>query len=76
MTEFQRQCQVLLIGSLVNELADTEVTEYARLIAFYKDVRHLVQGGQLRRPLLPELDAGISAWQFTAEDGSEPCALA
>jgi alpha-galactosidase len=62
---------VLGIGSLLNQLTESELAEYVKWIDLYKRVRHLVQGGVLSRPLLPELDDGISAWQFTSKDGRE-----
>ena len=32
------------IGSSLNELDEAELAEYARYIAFYKRIRHVIQG--------------------------------
>jgi alpha-galactosidase len=40
---------VLGIGSNLNDLSDAELKEYATYIAFYKRIRHVVQGGDLYR---------------------------
>lgn len=61
---------VLGIGSSLNELSQSELAEYAQYIAFYKRIRHLVQGGRLYR--LQRLEEfGASIVQYVAENGQE-----
>jgi alpha-galactosidase len=62
---------VLGIGTDLSTLSEKECADYSRWIDFYKQVRHLVQGGILHRAALPEIDDGLSVWQFTARDGRE-----
>jgi alpha-galactosidase len=62
---------VLGIGSSLDALDEDELAEYAHWIAFYKRMRPLVLGGQLHRAAFPEIDDGLSVWQFTNDDGSE-----
>ena len=62
---------VLGIGSSLEQLSDEELDAYRQWIAFYKNVRHLVQGGILHRAALPDIDDGLSVWQFTSHDASE-----
>ncbi|GEM_PF-1652085 len=62
---------VLGIGSDVSKLPPEEAERYRMWISFYKQIRHLVQGGRLHRAALPELDDELSVWQFTAPDGKE-----
>ena len=58
------------IGSNLNELDEAELDEYARYIAFYKRIRHVVQGGRLYR--LQRLEEwGASVIQYVTPDGSE-----
>jgi alpha-galactosidase len=62
---------VLGIGSSLDQLESGELADYRKWITFYKQIRHLVQGGRLHRAALPEIDDGLSVWQFTSEDGRE-----
>jgi alpha-galactosidase len=58
------------IGSNLNELNEAELAEYARYIAFYKRLRHVVQGGQLYR--LQRLEEwGASVIEYVAADRRE-----
>ncbi len=58
------------IGSSLNELDDSELKEYARYIAFYKKIRHVVQDGDLYRLMRLE-EAGATAVLYVLPDGSE-----
>ena len=61
---------VLGIGSSLNELGEAELAEYARYIAFYKRIRHIVQEGvQYRLERLEEF--GASVVEYVLADGSE-----
>ena len=61
---------VLGIGANLNELSESELKEYASYIAFYKRIRHIVQGGDLYR--LERLEeGGASIIQYVLPDGSE-----
>ncbi len=58
------------IGSSLNELDQRELDEYARYIAFYKRIRHVIQEGSLYR--LQRLEEhGASAIQYVLPDGRE-----
>jgi len=58
------------IGSNLNELDDAEMAEYASYIAFYKRIRHVVQGGRLYR--LQRLEEwGASVIEYVLADGRE-----
>ncbi len=58
------------IGASLNALSDDELKEYASYIAFYKRIRHIVQGGDLYRlERLEEADA--STILYVLPDGSE-----
>jgi alpha-galactosidase len=58
------------IGSNLNELDDAELAEYASYIAFYKRIRHIVQGGRLYR--LQRLEEwGASVIEYVLADGRE-----
>ncbi|GAB4579005.1 MAG: alpha-galactosidase [Anaerolineales bacterium] len=58
------------IGSSLNELDEAELAEYARFIAFYKRIRHIVQDGVLYR--LERLEEfGASVIEYVLPDGSE-----
>ncbi|WP_420643422.1 alpha-galactosidase [Candidatus Leptofilum sp.] len=58
------------IGASLNGLDDAELKEYASYIAFYKRIRHIVQGGDLYR--LERLEeAGASTILYVLPDGSE-----
>ena len=58
------------IGASLNGLSDSELKEYASFIAFYKRIRHIVQGGELYRlERLEEADA--STILYVLPDGSE-----
>jgi alpha-galactosidase len=64
------------IGSSLNELSDDELSEYARYIAFYKRIRHVIQEGRLYR--LERLEEfGASVIEYVLPDGREAvCSLA
>jgi alpha-galactosidase len=53
------------IGTSLNQLSDEELEAYARKIAFYKQIRPIVQGGDLYR-LATQPD--ISTWLIVAPD--------
>lgn len=58
------------IGSNLNELDDAELAEYVSYIAFYKRIRHVVQGGKLYR--LQRLEEwGASVIEYVTPDGQE-----
>ncbi|MCB9007323.1 MAG: GH36 C-terminal domain-containing protein [Ardenticatenaceae bacterium] len=58
------------IGASLNGLSDSELKEYASYIAFYKRIRHIVQGGDLYR--LERLEeAGASTILYVLPGGSE-----
>ncbi len=58
------------IGSNLNELDAAELAEYASYIAFYKRIRHVVQGGRLYR--LQRLEEwGASVIEYVSADGRE-----
>ena len=58
------------IGASLNGLDEAELKEYASYIAFYKRIRHIVQGGDLYRlERLEEADA--STILYVLPDGSE-----
>ena len=58
------------IGASLNGLDEAELKEYANYIAFYKRIRHIVQGGDLYRlERLEEADA--STILYVLPDGSE-----
>jgi len=58
------------IGSNLNELDAAELKDYARHIAFYKKIRHVVQEGDLYRLARLEED-GTTAVCYVLSDGSE-----
>jgi alpha-galactosidase len=61
---------VLGIGSRLNELSDEELAEYARYIAFYKRIRHVIQEGLLYRlERLEEFQASVI--EYVLPDGRE-----
>lgn len=61
---------VLGIGAGLNGLSDSELKEYASYIAFYKQIRHVVQRGDLYR--LERLEeAGASTILYVLPDGRE-----
>jgi len=61
---------VLGIGSSLNELSEAELKQYASTIAFYKRIRHVIQGGLLYR--LQRLEEyGASVLQYVLADGRE-----
>ena len=58
------------IGASLNELDETELTEYASYIAFYKRIRHIIQEGDLYR--LQRLEEyGTSIIQYILPNGQE-----
>lgn len=58
------------IGASLNELDEAELAEYATYIAFYKQIRHIIQDGLLYR--LQRLEEfGASVIQYVLPDGSE-----
>jgi alpha-galactosidase len=58
------------IGSNLNELSEAELAEYAAYIAFYKRIRHIVQGGRLfRLQRLEEYQASVV--EYVLSDASE-----
>ncbi|MFZ1400898.1 MAG: alpha-galactosidase, partial [Candidatus Promineifilaceae bacterium] len=58
------------IGASLNGLDEAELKEYASYIAFYKRIRHIVQGGNLYR--LERLEeVGASTILYVLPDGSE-----
>ncbi|WP_420630636.1 alpha-galactosidase [Candidatus Leptofilum sp.] len=58
------------IGASLNGLGEAELKTYASYIAFYKRIRHIVQGGDLYR--LERLEeAGASTILYVLPDGSE-----
>ena len=58
------------IGSNLNELGDAELAEYRSYIAFYKQIRHIVQGGRLYR--LQRLEEyGASVISYVSPDCRE-----
>ncbi len=58
------------IGSNLDELSDAELAEYASYIAFYKRIRHTVQGGCLYRlQRLEEYQASVV--EYVLPDASE-----
>ena len=58
------------IGADLNGLSDSELKEYASYIAFYRRIRHVVQGGDLYR--LERLEeAGASTLLYVLPDGRE-----
>ncbi len=58
------------IGSNLNELGEAELKEYARYIAFYKKIRHVVQDGDLYRLWRLE-EFGATAVLYVLPGGSE-----
>lgn len=58
------------IGSNIEQLDEAELEEYASHIAFYKQIRHIVQDGCLHR-LQRQEEHGCSAIQYTVADQSE-----
>jgi alpha-galactosidase len=62
---------VLGIGSNLAKCGTQELGHYARNIAFYKQVRHLIQEGNCHILARPEAQNGCSAWWFVAPDSSE-----
>ena len=61
---------VLGIGSNLNELDGRDLQEYRRFITFYKQMRHVVQNGDLYR--LQRLEEfGTSVVQYVLPDGRE-----
>jgi alpha-galactosidase len=61
---------VLGIGSNLNELSAEELAEYARNIAFYKRIRHIIQEGVLYRlERLEEFQASVV--EYVLPDGRE-----
>ncbi len=61
---------VLGIGSDLGALDDAELADYARWIAFYKRIRHVVQQGDLYR-LATSAQQGTSLLQYVLPDASE-----
>ena len=58
------------IGSSLNRLDDAELAEYARYIAFYKRIRHVIQEGRLYR--LQRLEEfGASVVEYLSPDARE-----
>jgi alpha-galactosidase len=58
------------IGASLNELDETELAEYAGYIAFYKQIRHIIQDGDLYR--LQRLEEyGASVIQYVLPGGRE-----
>lgn len=58
------------IGANLNELSEAELAEYASYIAFYKRIRHVVQGGRLYR--LQRLEEyGASVIEYVMPGGRE-----
>jgi alpha-galactosidase len=61
---------VLGIGSSLNELSAEELAEYARYIAFYKRIRHVIQEGLLYRlERLEEFQTSVI--EYVLPDGRE-----
>jgi alpha-galactosidase len=61
---------VLGIGSSLNELSDEELADYARYIAFYKRIRHVIQEGLLYRlERLEEFQTSVI--EYVLPDGRE-----
>ena len=58
------------IGSNLNELEEAVLKDYARYIAFYKKIRHVVQEGDLYRLWRLE-EFGATAVLYVLPDGSE-----
>jgi alpha-galactosidase len=56
------------LGADLTMLPEEELTNYARKIAFYKKIRHIVQGGDLYRL---KIEPGVSVWQTVLPDGTE-----
>jgi alpha-galactosidase len=63
-------CGALGIGGHLLRWSPAERAEAARWIALYKEIRHLVQAGDLYR-LRPVDERGYSALQYVARDRSE-----
>jgi len=61
---------VLGIGTNIDALPAEELEVYRRKIAFYKKIRHIVQGGQLYR-LAEVQTGGASVWQSVSADRQE-----
>ncbi|MET8829270.1 alpha-galactosidase [Streptomyces sp. NPDC004610] len=66
---------LLGIGGDLSAWPETELREAAGLIAFYKEVRHLVQRGDLHRLRGPAPE-GPTVVQYAAPDGTETLILA
>jgi alpha-galactosidase len=67
---------VAMAGSFGYELDVTKMTEEEKgeALAFtnkYKEYQHLIYSGRYYRLKSPQDGAGITAWQFAAEDGTE-----
>ncbi len=61
---------VLGIGSSLNELSEAELKQYANTIAFYKQIRPVIQSGDLYR--LQRLEEyGASVLEYVLADGRE-----
>ena len=61
---------VLGIGTDLSELDETQLADYASYIAFYKQIRHVIQEGQLYR--LERLEEfGSSVVQYVLPNGEE-----
>lgn len=63
-------CGILGIGCHLARLSDAEREEAARWIALYKEIRHVIQLGELYR-LRPPQSHRFSAVQYVARDRSE-----
>ncbi len=61
---------VLGIGTNLDALPADELEVYRRKIAFYKKIRHIVQGGRLYRLASLPTDSA-SVWQIVSPDGEE-----
>ncbi len=61
---------VLGIGTNIDALPAQELENYRRKIAFYKKIRHIVQGGEEHR-LAEAQNGGASVWQSVSADRRE-----
>ncbi|MEU9338293.1 alpha-galactosidase [Streptomyces sp. NPDC048290] len=66
---------LLGLGGDLSTWSEAELSEAADLVAFYKQVRHLVQHGHLYRPAGPDQE-GPTVVQYVAGDGGETLVLA
>ena len=66
-------CGVMSLGGALNEWTEPELVETKKLVAQYKEVRHIIQAGELYR--LRASSTGFAAVQYISRDQSEAVVL-